>query len=75
MIKKKILLSEYEQPCQLFRILHIPFILITKTHLDNQKKKIPIKKSIFHIPTQNIDCGYSLEPPVLYLSRNKKNNV
>ena len=27
-------------------------------------KKIQIKKSdIFHISAQNIDCGYSLEPP------------
>ena len=45
-----------------------------------------IKKSdIFHISTQNIDYGYSLEPPrrggsneypqSMYLSRNKKNNV
>ena len=27
-------------------------------------KKIQIKKSdIFHVSAQNIDCGYSLEPP------------
>ena len=40
---------------------------------------------IFHISSQNIDCGYSLEPPrrggfneypqSMFLSRNKKNNV
>ena len=40
---------------------------------------------IFHISDQNIDCGYSLEPPrrggsneypqSMFLSRNKKNNV
>ena len=40
---------------------------------------------IFHIFVQNIDCGYSLEPPrrggsneypqSMFLSRNKKNNV
>ena len=39
----------------------------------------------FHISTQNIDCGYLLEPPrrggsnaypqSMFLSRNKKNNV
>ena len=39
----------------------------------------------FHISAQNIDCGYSLEPPQrggskeypqsLFMSRNKKNNV
>ena len=45
-----------------------------------------IKNSdIFHISAQNIDCGYSLEPPrrggsneypqSMFLSRNKKNNV
>ena len=32
--------------------------------LQPKKEKIQIKKSyIFHIPAQNIDCGYSLEPP------------
>ena len=40
---------------------------------------------IFHISAQNIDCGYSLEPPQrggsneypqsMFLSRNKKNNI
>ena len=40
---------------------------------------------IFHIFAQNIDCGYSLEPPrrggsydnpqSMFLRRNKKNNV
>ena len=40
---------------------------------------------IFHISVQNIDCGYSLEPPrrggsneypqFMVLSRNKKNNL
>ena len=46
----------------------------------------PDKKfDIFHISAQNIDCGYSLEPPrrggsneyrqSMFLSRNKKNNV
>ena len=40
---------------------------------------------MFHISTQNIDCGYSLElpqrgssneyPQSMFLSRNKKNNV
>ena len=41
--------------------------------------------NIFHISAQNIDFGYSLEPPLrggsneypqsMFLSRNKKNNV
>ena len=40
---------------------------------------------MFHISAQNIDCGYSLEPPQrggtngypqsVFLSRNKKHNV
>ena len=45
-----------------------------------------IKNSdIFHMSAQNIDCGYSLEPPPrggsneypqsMFLSRNNKNNV
>ena len=32
--------------------------------LQPKKEKIQIKKTdIFHIFAQNIDCGYSLEPP------------
>ena len=67
---------------------------ITKTRLfkyienfTTQKKwKFSDKNSdIFHISAQNIDCGYSIEPPrrggsneypqSMFLSRNKKNNV
>ena len=43
------------------------------------------KSDTFHIPAQNIDCGYSLEPPrrggsneypqSMFFCRNKKNNV
>ena len=46
---------------------------ITKTRLFKYTKKITTKKNekkksdknsnIFHISAQNIDCGYSLEPP------------
>ena len=54
--------------------------------LQQKKEFFQIKNSeIFHIPAQNIDCGYSLEPPrrggsngypqSMFLSRNKKNNV
>ena len=53
---------------------------------NRKKENFQIKKSdIFHISAQNIDCGYSLEPPrrggsneypqSMFLSRNKKNNV
>ena len=62
-----------------------PIKICRKFHLQKQKK-IQIKNSdIFHISAQNIDCGYSLEPPrrgssneypqSMFLSRNKKNNV
>ena len=47
-------------------------------------KKSDKKTHIFHISDQNIDCGYSLEPPrrggsneypqSMFSSRNKKNN-
>ena len=51
-----------------------------------KKRKFSDKNSdIFHSSTQNIVCGFSLEPPhwggsneypqSMFLSRNKKNNV
>ena len=51
-----------------------------------QNENFQIKSSdIFQVSPQNIDCGYSLEPPrrggsneypqSMFLSRNKKNNV
>ena len=54
--------------------------------LPPKNENFQIKNSdIFHISAQNIDCGYSLEPPrrgssneypqSMFLSRNKKNNV
>ena len=54
--------------------------------LPPKNENFQIKKSdIFHISAQNIDWGYSLEPPrwggsneypqSMFLSRNKKNNV
>ena len=57
---------------------------ITKTCHSNILKSLPpkyenfqIKNSdILHISAQNIDCGYSLEPPQsMFLSKNKKTNV
>ena len=58
-------------------------------YIENSTPKtenIQIKYSdLFHISAQNIDCGYSLEPPQqgssneypqsMFLSKNKKNNV
>ena len=77
-----------------FFLLYIePRSTITKAYLfkytENYHQKIEnfqIKNfDIFHISAQNIDCGYSLEPPrrgcsneypqSMFLSRNKKNNV
>ena len=68
--------------------------IITKTRLfkyieyftTKKNENFQIKNSdIFLISAQNIDCGYSLEPPhrggsneypqPMFLSRNKKNNV
>ena len=66
---------------------------ITKTRLFKYTENFTTKNwifsdknsDIFHISDQNIDCGYSLEPPrrggsneypqFMFLSRNKKNNV
>ena len=74
----------------------MPLILlfITKTRLFKYIENFTSKKTenfqikisdIFHISAQNIDCGYSLEPPQrggsneypqsVFLNRNKKNNV
>ena len=66
---------------------------ITKTRLFKYSQNFTTKQwnfsdknsDIFHISAQNIDCGYSLEPPrrggsneypqSMFLSRNSKNNV
>ena len=61
------------------RFTEVTRLAITKTRLfkyiENFTSKtvnFQIKNSdIFHISAQNIDCGYSLEPP----RQNKKNNV
>ena len=73
--------------------MHDPCGPITKTRLfryienfTSKNWKCSDKKLwYFHISAQNIDCGYSLEPPrrggsneypqSMFLSRNKKNNV
>ena len=62
---------------------NMPIQIHWKFH--HQKLKVLDKNSIFHISTQNIDYGYSLElpqwgsaneyPQSMFLSRNKKNNV
>ena len=67
--------------------------IITKTRLLKYNENFTTKNEnfqikncdIFHVSAQNIDCGYSLEPPrrggsneypqPMFLSRNKKNNA
>ena len=80
--------------CFRFGRLRVFTSFITKTRLfkyienftTKKNENFQIKKSdIFLISAQNIDCGYSLEPPrgggsneypqSMFLSRNKKNNV
>ena len=64
----------------------MPIQIYWKFYNQKKKKKKSDKNSdVFHISAQNIDCGYSLEPPrrggsneypqSMFLSRNKKNNV
>ena len=53
--------------------------------LPPKNENIKKKSDIFHVSAQNIDCGYSLEPPQrggsneypqsMFLSRNMKENV
>ena len=62
-------------PMQIYRKFHLQILNISRW-----KTLI-----FFHISAQNIDCGYSLEPPrrggsneypqSMFLSKNKKNNV
>ena len=65
---------------------NMPIQIYRKFHLQKKPENFQIKNSdIFYISAQNIDCGYSLEPPQrgnsneyppsMFLSRNKKNNV
>ena len=70
-------LSHYENtPIQIYWTFH---------HQKTESFQIKFYFFFFHISAQNIDCGYSLEPPrwggsndypqSMFLSRNKKNNV
>ena len=62
-----------------------PIQIYRKFHLQKKTENFQVKNSIFHISAQNMDCGYSLEPPrrggsneypqSMFLSRNKKNNL
>ena len=60
----------------------MPIQIYIKFHLQKLKKNQIKNSDIFHISAQNINCGYSLEPPrrggsnvypqSMFLSRNKK---
>ena len=65
---------------------NMPIQSILKILPPKNNENFQIKHSdIFHISAQNIDCGYSLEPPrrcssneypqSMFLSRNRKNTV
>ena len=40
-----------------------PIQIYRKFHLQKNWKYLDNNSDIFHISAQNIDCGYSLEPP------------
>ena len=92
MVLSFVFLSVYTQqaltrPLRSYALRKHAYSNILKTLQPKKKKEnFQIKNSdIFHISAQNIDCGYSLEPPrrggsneypqSMFLSRNKKNNV
>ena len=69
----------------MFHYENIPIQIYWKFY-HQKNENFQIKNSdIFHISVQNIDCGYSLEPPrrggsneypqSMFFNRNKKNNV
>ena len=62
-----------------------PIQIYRTFHLEKKWTFSDKNSDFFNISAQNIDCGYSLEPPwrggsneypqYVFLSRNKKNNV
>ena len=76
--------SEGEQ-CSLICTMKTRLFKYTENFITQNWKFSAKKFWYFHISAQNVDCGYSLEPPrrgssdeypqSMFLSRNKKNNV
>ena len=82
-----------QNACLVVNPINVATLFVTKTrifkYIENfttKNWKFSDKTSyIFHIYVENIDCGYSLEPPrrggfneypqSMFFSRNKKNNV
>ena len=72
---------------QIFLSENFPFLIVHYETTPSPKTEYFQTKNsdIFHISAQNIDCGYSLEPPrrggsneypqSMFLSRNKINNI
>ena len=83
----KVLISDvyiYNMPSSI-HYENTPIQIYWKLHVQKLKIFRYKNSNIFLISAQNIDCGYSLEPPrrggsneypqSMFLSRNKKNNV
>ena len=70
---------------ELYHYETTPILIYRNFHLQKPENFQTKNSDIFHISAQNIDCGYSLEPPLrgsskeypqsMFLSRNKKNYV
>ena len=84
-MRKKVIWRVCEQWCPALRKHAYSNILKILPPPKKKKKKQTKNSDIFHISAQNIDFGYSLEPPrrgdsneyqqPMFLSRNKENNV
>ena len=78
--------NDVQMICEIFDHYENTPIQIYWKILPPKNENFQIKNAyILHISDQNIDCGYSLEPPrrggsnespqSMFLNRNKKNNV
>ena len=60
-------MSHYENtPIQIYRKFYLQKLKIFRIKKKKKKKKEKKNADIFQISAQNIDCGYSLEPPNEY---------
>ena len=84
-LQQFVLIVEYKTPTirkQAYSNIHK---ILPPRNEKKKKKKSDKNSDIFHISAQNIDCGYSSEPPrrggsnkcpqSMFWSRNKKNNI
>ena len=79
------ILNKYSIAAKAATITKTCLFKYTENFTPQKWKFLETKSDIFHISAQNIDCGYSLEPPrwggsneypqSMFLSRHKKNNV